>query len=61
MKKDGSKKNLAKKKKPLRKKSVSGYVPCLPEYEGDLSNKVDFGKSLTIDDFEKELRKSKRA
>lgn len=59
MKKSDLKKDLSRK--PVRKKKVSGYVACLPEFENDLSDKVDFDKPLSDTEIEKELKKSKRA
>jgi len=61
MKKIVSKKRSDKQRSLSRKKTVSGYVPCLPEYEKDFSGNMDFKKSLSDDDVSKELRKSKRA
>ncbi len=61
MKRDVLKKRAVERKKSSFKRDASGYVPCLPEYEQDLSKQVDFDKPLSEAQFKKELRKSKKA
>ena len=42
-------------------KQNSGYVACLPEYEGDLTATFDFSKKLTLKEvLDKEQKKVKK-
>lgn len=38
----------------------SGYVPCLPEYEGDVSHLFDFNKRISNIEFDRLLKASKK-
>jgi hypothetical protein len=62
MKKSGL--SAAVKATPKRKgrmKPNTGYVPCLPEYEKDLSHLISRKKSLTMEEvFERERSAQKR-
>jgi hypothetical protein len=47
-----------KAKHTTASKGSNGYVPCLPEYEGDLKDAFDFSKPITMEEIRSRRKKS---